>query len=130
MPSKPTPTNTTAILDMEPSNSPALPDLTLAHGHCSRHRETVLSSSACGCFYCLGTFAPAAITEWIDRRNRSGVESAEGNTALCPECGIDAVIGDRSGLPLTPMFLAALHDRWFSFAAPAPTAADRSAASN
>ncbi|WP_244424577.1 cytoplasmic protein [Methylobacterium nodulans] len=35
-------------------------------------------------------------------------------TALCPRCGIDAVIGDRSGCPAgRPDFLQAMHARWF-----------------
>lgn len=36
------------------------------------------------------------------------------NTALCPHCGIDALIGDASGLPVTDAaFLLEMHAHWF-----------------
>lgn len=76
-----------------------------AHPHCSKHKAEVQSSRVCGCFYCLKTFPPSDIKEWIDR----------GETALCPKCGIDSVIGSGSGFPITdPKFLRRMHDRWFS----------------
>jgi hypothetical protein len=34
-------------------------------------------------------------------------------TALCPERMIDSVLGDASGFPITPDFLAAMHQYWF-----------------
>ncbi|WP_245197274.1 hypothetical protein [Labrys sp. LIt4] len=48
----------------------------------------------------------AKIEEWID-------DSA--GTALCPECGIDSVIGSASGYPVDDRdFLEAMHELWFS----------------
>ena len=66
-----------------------------------------MRSEVCGCFYCRKTFGPEQITEWVDFHD--GV----GTTALCPRCGIDAVIGSASGYPITEAFLAAMHRRWF-----------------
>lgn len=58
----------------------------------------------CGCFFCEETFSPTEITEWIDKAD----------TALCPKCGINSVIGDASGLPVSgPTFLREMHDYWF-----------------
>ncbi len=34
-------------------------------------------------------------------------------TAICPRCGIDSVIGDKSGFALTPTFLAEMKKAWF-----------------
>ncbi|MFV8161934.1 hypothetical protein ACNQVK_07460 [Mycobacterium sp. 134] len=34
-------------------------------------------------------------------------------TALRPRCGIDSVIADRSGDPITKAFLDQMHARWF-----------------
>jgi hypothetical protein len=82
-------------------------DIVAAHKHCIRNRDEVESSERCGCFYCGLTFVPAQILEWVNETNGSG------QTALCPECGIDAVIGSAAGYPLTPEFLAAMHDHWF-----------------
>lgn len=82
-------------------------DVIRAHRHCIRHRTELFASERCGCFYCGAVFAPAEIAEWTDEWQ--GV----GQTALCPHCGIDSVIGSESGYPLTPEFLAAMNNHWF-----------------
>jgi len=43
------------------------------------------------------------ISEWID----------DGQTALCPKCEIDSVIGTASGFPITHEFLMRMHEHWF-----------------
>ena len=74
------------------------------HRHSMEHRAEVLASARCGCFHCGRTFAPAAIMDWVD----------DGQTALCPKCGIDSVIGDASGVPAgDPYFLKKMKRRWF-----------------
>lgn len=88
------------------------PDIIAAHHHSSLHRDEVLASELCGCFYCTTVFPPAEVKKWIDKSE--GV----GRTALCPRCGIDSVIGSKSGYSVTPEFLAAMHDHWFSPAEP------------
>jgi len=85
----------------------ATPDIIRAHRHSSRHRDEVLASAQCGCFYCCAVFAPSEITKWID--DWEGV----GQTAMCPHCGIDSVIGDESGYPVTRVFLAEMKAHWF-----------------
>ena len=74
-----------------------------AHKHSVRHRAELEASTTCGCFYCLRIFSPSEITEWID----------DGQTALCPHCPVDSVIGSASGYPITPEFLKLMHDFWF-----------------
>ena len=82
-----------------------LTDLLRSHRHSSRHRAEVLASRECGCFHCVRTFPPSGIREWIDG----------GETALCPECGIDAVIGSESGCPVgDPRFLRRMYEFWFN----------------
>ncbi|HEY4592684.1 MAG TPA: hypothetical protein VIJ61_09775 [Thermoanaerobaculia bacterium] len=84
-------------------------DVRGAHLHSSQHRAEIGESSLCGCFYCCSTFPPSEIEEWVDK-NAAG----EGQTALCPRCGIDSVIGDRSGFPVTKEFLEKMKAHWFS----------------
>ncbi len=74
-----------------------------AHGDSSKHRQEVVASELCGCFYCLNAFEPKDIAEWVD----------DGKTALCPRCGIDSVIGSASGFVLTKEFLKEMNDYWF-----------------
>ncbi len=79
------------------------PDVSAAHDHSSRHRTEILSSKVCACFYCRESFAPDEIDEWTD----------DDQTALCPKCGIDSVIGSTAGFPLTREFLEEMHGYWF-----------------
>lgn len=79
-------------------------DITLAHKHSANHRAEIEASSLCGCFYCCATFKPAEIEEWVD----------DDRTALCPRCGIDSIIGDASGFPVTAVdFLERMSRYWF-----------------
>lgn len=87
------------------------PDLQLAHARSVNHRDELLASERCGCFYCLRIFPPQAVHEWIDVAPDAVDEI--GTTALCPACGIDSVIGSASGLPIEPEFLKAMRSRWF-----------------
>ena len=94
---------------------PPSPDVASAHAHSIRHRAEVQASGVCGCFYCLATFAPAEIEQWIDwpPGTPPDDEDLRGETALCPRCGIDSVIGAASGYPITPAFLARMEAHWF-----------------
>jgi len=74
-----------------------------AHGHCRNNREELAQSQLCGCFYCLATYPPSEIVAWVD----------EDQTAICPKCPVDSVIGSASGYPITAEFLQRMHDHWF-----------------
>lgn len=80
----------------------------LAHKHSSYHYIELKNSKLCGCFYCLHIFQPTDIHSWTDRWD--GVNQ----TALCPKCGIDSVIGSASGYPITQEFLQKMKLGWFS----------------
>lgn len=74
-----------------------------AHKHSLRNRREILASEWCGCCCCLAVFPPAEITWWIDGEQ----------TAMCPHCLIDAVIGSASGYQLTAEFLTRMKSHWF-----------------
>jgi len=79
-------------------------DIIGAHAYSSNHEDVLLEDSICGCFYCLTIFDPCEIEEWIEDKK---------GTALCPYCGIDSVIGESSGYPITKEFLAEMQGYWF-----------------
>lgn len=91
------------------------PDLLAAHAHASKNRAELEASTRCGCFWCQEMFTPAEIVAWggLDMASFENPDAAEGETALCPHCGVEAVIGDRSGFDITPQFLARMHEAWF-----------------
>ena len=68
-----------------------------AHKYCHREERDAAKDTVCGCFYCLEIF-PAE--EYPNRM-------------FCPYCGIDSVIGDSSGYPITTAFLKQMRAYWF-----------------
>jgi NAD-dependent SIR2 family protein deacetylase len=78
-------------------------ELKLAHKHSSKHRAEIESSANCGCFYCGKMFSPAEITDWLEN----------GQTAQCPKCGIDSVLGSSSGLLISRELLDEMNNYWF-----------------
>ncbi len=51
-------------------------------------------------------FPADAVQDWCD-------EDATQPTALGPRCGIDSVIGDKSGYDISPAFLSRMKAYWF-----------------
>jgi hypothetical protein len=80
-----------------------------AHAASSNHMEQLKQDKLCGCFYCLRIFNPYEIEEWIIDDNPID----KGGTAICPYCGVDAIIGESSGYPLTVEFLKKMNKAWF-----------------
>jgi len=78
-------------------------DIIKAHKYSSNHKNKILKDDICGCFHCLEIFNPSKINNWID--DISG-------TAICPYCGIDSVIGESSGYPITKEFLEEMNGCW------------------
>ncbi|MFC0187530.1 cytoplasmic protein [Fictibacillus aquaticus] len=75
-----------------------------AHRFSRFNRKSLESDSTCGCFYCIEIYHPEKIDDWADE---------DENTAICPYCGIDSVIGESSGYPITKEFLKSMHEVWF-----------------
>ena len=68
------------------------------------HRQWVLASDACGCFYCCRFFEPRQITRWVDM----------GQTALCPHCSVDAVLPEKGmNRPLSQEILDGMNRTYF-----------------
>jgi hypothetical protein len=90
-------------------------DVTALHALSCHHADLLKEYALFGCFHCQGIFSPSDVSEWTDR----------GQTALCPLCGIDAVIPilqhttdselKAEGGPMTHIvkLLQAMHERWF-----------------
>jgi len=79
-----------------------------AHAHSSNNRAEIADSTLCGCFYCCEMFAPGDILDWADED-----PEGHGQTALCPKCGVDSVLGDKSGVEISKEFLATMKAHWF-----------------
>lgn len=75
-----------------------------ARKHASAHRAEIESSTRCGCFFCFRSFASSDIKSWIDANQ----------TALCPKCGVDSVLGSASLHRLDDAFLRGMHEHYFA----------------
>lgn len=65
-----------------------------------------MRSVSCGCFYCETLLLANDIKEWNEEDNGQ-------DTAICPYCGIDSVIGDDCVKPLNKEFLHEMKKYWF-----------------
>ncbi len=77
-------------------------ELDTAHRHSFRNRDMLARGGKCGCFYCLRTFDAGDVIQWVH----------DDATALCPLCGIDAVLSSRRA-SIEPAFLLQMHAHWF-----------------
>jgi len=83
--------------------------LIAAHRHTIHNRDALERDTLCGCISCESIFSPTEITDWTDKE--PGQDRAV--TALCPCCGLDTVIGESSGFPITERFLHFMRRCWF-----------------
>lgn len=81
-----------------------------AHHYSSGNKPLLEKDEICGCFYCLKVFSPKKITEYIQSDD---VSIDKDGTALCPYCGVDSILPQSSGFPLTEEFLKRMHRKWF-----------------
>lgn len=68
-------------------------------GLSKNNQERISDDGRHGCYYCVSVFKGDKITQWTDN----------GETALCPNCGIDAVIPNETNID----FLWKAHTYWF-----------------
>lgn len=88
-----------------------------AWNHARENVREVQASTLCVCIQCQAYFSPSRIAEWLNRTGEhtfkpGPVPSVKG-AAMCPNCGMDYVLGDASGLPIqNPNFMRKLNSTW------------------
>lgn len=68
-----------------------------------KNKKQLEKSEKCGCFGCVRLFKPEDVAEYIPGED----------TAVCPYCGTDSIIGDYSGFPITEEFMREMNDDRF-----------------
>lgn len=82
---------------------------------CSHHRSAIEGSRSVGCFHCEQSFEPGRITTWLDEPAQE--VDRMGQTAICPICGVDAVLPEScAGTRIGPDTLQMLNRYWFGAA--------------
>ena len=90
-------------------------DLLVAYRFLTSNWTQVQASTMCGCCNCMQTFSPQDIVAWTglnfeDIDNEAAINK---QTALCPQCGGESVLGNGSGFPVDPDFLGQMNEAWF-----------------
>jgi hypothetical protein len=81
-------------------------DVITPHMHCFNNCQSISLSKNCVCIYCKQTFPKDSVIDWVETETEK--------TAICPFCGIDAVIGDATNAPIADSeFIEAIHQHWF-----------------
>jgi hypothetical protein len=81
----------------------SLEELIKLHNCAINNKKDIDKSDTCGCFYCKKIFYSGDITEWTD----------EGQTAICPHCGVDSVICNKKNYEVTLEDLNVLNKYYF-----------------
>ena len=73
------------------------------HTYSSHNRNLVLMANRCCCFCCQRSMDSREIQHYTNN----------GQTALCPKCGIDSIIPDSVGESIDQATIAEMHEYWF-----------------
>ena len=73
------------------------------HKECSNHVLPIKSSKLVGCFHCKFIYPPKDIMEWTD----------SDTTAICPHCGVDAVLPYMDDINRNHTVLVIMHTMYF-----------------
>lgn len=68
------------------------------------NRLAISDDTDCGCFFCISIYKGKEITDWADK----------GETALCPNCGVDSLIPNETD----EEYLTKMCEKWFTGAEP------------
>ena len=84
-----------------------IPELNAFYTHSIKNEESILKSNLCGCFHCISILAAT------DVKSSEMIFEKDGFiTAICPICGIDAVLGDAS-VEITAELLEEMNSHYF-----------------
>ncbi|HBN00689.1 MAG TPA: hypothetical protein DD384_05680 [Firmicutes bacterium] len=74
--------------------------------HTKDNELDILQSKKCACLSCMQTYNARKINEWTTDKNHH-------MNAVCPLCGVDAVVGDASGYVLNLTDIRELHEAYY-----------------
>lgn len=90
-------------------------ELLAAYRYTSNNWAQVEGSTLCGCCSCMQIFRPHEVVAWtgLDMDNVDDPKAVDNQTAMCPRCGSEAVLADKSGYPIDAHFLGRMNEAWF-----------------
>jgi hypothetical protein len=90
-------------------------ELLAAYRYVTNNHAQIEASKLCGCCNCVLIFKPDEIVGWtgLTVQNMDDPKAIAEQTAMCPNCGSEAVLGDGCGFPINANFLARMNEAWF-----------------
>lgn len=90
-------------------------ELLAAYRYTTNNWAQIGASRVCGCCNCVAMFKPDDIVGWtgLTVDNMDDPAAIGQQTAMCPHCGSEAVLGDGCGFPINANFLARMNEAWF-----------------
>lgn len=90
-------------------------DLLVAYRYLTHNWVQIQASTMCGCCNCLQTFPPQDVVAWTGLHfdEIDNPQAIDKQTALCPHCGNETVLGNGAGFPVDPDFLSRMNEAWF-----------------
>jgi hypothetical protein len=90
-------------------------ELLAAYRYTTNNWAQIEASRLCGCCNCVQTFLPEEIVAWsgLTVDNFEDEAAVNNQTAVCPRCGTEAVLGDKAGFPINATFLTRMNEAWF-----------------
>ncbi len=73
--------------------------------HTKDNEIDILRSKKCSCLFCRQSYDARKVSEWNNEEKRI--------SAICPECGMDTVVGDASGFNLDHDTLKAINQAYY-----------------
>ena len=73
------------------------------HTYSTHNRSNIAAANKCYCFHCKAVMKSREILRFAD----------DGQTAICPKCGIDSILPDSIDEPLDTKIIAEMHEYWF-----------------
>jgi hypothetical protein len=67
-----------------------------------KNKASIASSKKAGCYHCLNIFDAVEIKTYTDKNQ----------TAICPKCGIDSILGDAD-IKISAQLLKEIKSYWF-----------------
>jgi hypothetical protein len=90
-------------------------ELLAAYRYTTNNHAQIEASQQCGCCNCVKLFKPEEIVGWtgLTVDNFNDPQAIAAQTAMCPHCGSEAVLGDGCGFPINGHFLARMNEAWY-----------------
>lgn len=91
------------IICMSYGGNMNIEELIKLHKCAINNRQQIEVADMCGCFYCKEMFYAGDVTEWTDN----------GQTAICPYCGVDSVICNTDDYKIIKEDLEKMNEYYF-----------------